>query len=67
MNEDYIDVTKLNEIHVNTYIKKADFIKMIENLNFVAIQNCNIDFITAFEYDGKDNKTIPRGFQIDIS
>lgn len=66
MENDFIDITKLNQIHVGSYMTKEKFVEMMNNLNYVAIDSANIHFITGFEYDAKENITRPRGFDINI-
>ena len=63
MNE-IIDITKLNQIHIDSYMTKQDFINMINNMKFTHIKNFDIELITGFEYNAKDNKTLPRGYNI---
>ena len=60
--EDFIDVTKLNKIHTESYMTKEEFIKMLENLNFTHIKDYEINLITGFEYNAEDNTTNTRGY-----
>lgn len=62
--EDFIDITKLNKIHIESYMSKQDFINMINNMKFTHIKNFDIDLITGFEYDAENNKTLTRGYNI---
>lgn len=62
--DEIIDITKLNQIHIDSYMSKQEFINLINNMKFTHIKNFDIDFITGFEYDTKDNKTLPRGYNI---
>lgn len=62
--EDFIDVTKLNYIHIESYMSKEEFIKMLENLHFTHIKDYDINVITGFEYNAKDNTTNTRGYNI---
>ena len=63
MNE-IIDITKLNQIHIDSYMTKQDFINMINNMKFTHIKEYDIDLITGFEYNVEENKTNPRGYNI---
>lgn len=62
--EDFIDITKLNNIHIESYMTKEEFIKMIESLRFTHIKEYDIDLITGFEYNAEENKTNTRGYNI---
>lgn len=64
--EDFIEIEKLNEIHCNSYIKKEEFMKMLENLRFVGIEKASLHFITGFEYNAKENITKTRGYDIEL-
>lgn len=61
-----IDCTKNVNIAPCTYLKKEDFINMIQNLNFTHIESASIKFITAFKFDVNDDKVHPKGFDIRI-
>lgn len=67
MENDFIDITKLNAIHVESYIKKENFIELLNNLKFDSIKSARIEFNTGYEYDAKENTTKTRGFEIEIS
>ena len=62
--DEIIDITKLNQIHIDSYMTKQDFINMINNMKFTHIKNFDIELITGFEYNAEDNKTLPRGYNI---
>lgn len=49
-----------------TYIKKETFIEILNKLDFYAIESANIEFITMFKLDDKENTVLPRGFKIEI-
>lgn len=49
-----------------TYIQKQQFIEMLQNLNFVAIEKASIDFITMYEIDAEKNEVKPKGFRIEL-
>ena len=52
-----------------SYVKKEDFIKMIENLNFTEIKNFSCEFITDYQIkkNDKDQKYVQTlGFDIRI-
>ena len=65
MEDEIIDVTKLNSIHIDSYMDKESFIKMLDNLKFTHVKTFDINLITGFEYDAKENKTNPKGFNIE--
>ena len=65
-SEEIIDCTKNVNIAPGTYLKKEDFINMIQNLNFTHIENASIKFITAFKFDANEDKVYPKGFEIKI-
>lgn len=53
----------------DSYIKKEDFVKMIENLNFTEIKNFTCEFITGYQIkkNDKDQKYVQTlGFEIRI-
>lgn len=49
-----------------TYIQKQQFIEMLQNLNFVAIERANIDFITMYKIDVEKDVIEPKGFKIEL-
>lgn len=55
-----------NKICENTYIQKQQFIEMLQNLNFVAIEKASIDFITMYEIDVEKDEVKPKGFRIEL-
>lgn len=55
-----------NKICENTYIQKQQFIEMLQNLNFVAIEKANIDFITMYQIDVEKDEIEPKGFRIEL-
>ena len=48
------------------YIQKQQFIEMLQNLNFVAIERADIDFITMYEIGSKKDVIEPKGFKIEL-
>lgn len=50
-----------------TYIQKQQFIEMLQNLNFVAIERANIDFITMYKIDAEKDVIEPKGFKMELS
>ena len=50
-----------------TFIQKQQFIEMLQNLNFVAIESANIDFITMYKIDVEKDVIEPKGFKIELS
>lgn len=69
-DKEYInnEIQKMPNLDVikNSYISKEKFIKMISELDFVCIEDCNIRFITGFVYDVNENKVNTRSYKIDI-
>lgn len=57
---------KNNLICEKTYIQKQQFIDMLQNLNFVAIERANIDFITMYKIDIEEDVIEPKGFKIEL-
>ena len=55
-----------NIICEKTYIQKQQFIEMLQNLNFVAIEKANIDFITMYKIDVEKDEIEPKGFRIEL-
>ena len=49
-----------------TYIQKQQFIEMLQNLNFVAIEKASIDFITMYQIDAEKDVIEPKGFRIEL-
>lgn len=57
---------KNNLICEKTYIQKQQFIEMLQNLNFVAIERANIDFITIYKIDVEKDVIEPKGFKLEL-
>ena len=55
-----------NIICEKTYIQKQQFIEMLQNLNFVAIEKASIDFITMYQIDVEKDEIEPKGFRIEL-
>ena len=55
-----------NKICEKTYIQKQQFIEMLQNLNFVAIEKASIDFITMYKIDVEKDEIEPKGFRIEL-
>ena len=48
--EDFEKIQQKNSlICEKTFVQKQQFIEMLQNLNFVAIEKASIDFITMFK------------------
>lgn len=54
------------DIIKNSYISKEKFISMINELDFICIEECDIRCITGFVYDGNENKVTTRSYKINI-
>ena len=55
-----------NKICEKTFIQKQQFIEMLQNLNFVAIEKASIDFITMYKIDVEKDEIEPKGFRIEL-
>lgn len=65
--EDFEKIQKeKNMICEKTYIQKQQFIEMLQNLNFVAIEKASIDFITMYQIDVEKDEIKPKGFRIEL-
>lgn len=62
--DEIIDITKINKIHIDSYMTKEEFINLMNNLKFTHIKEYDIDLITGFEYNAEKNETYPRGYEI---
>ena len=57
---------KNSSICEKTYIQKQQFIDMLQNLNFVAIERADINFITMYKIDIEKDVIEPKGFKIEL-
>ena len=65
--EDFEKIQQKNSlICEKTYVQKQQFIEMLQNLNFVAIEKASIDFITMYQIDVEKNEVEPKGFRIEL-
>ena len=65
--EDFEKIQQKNSlICEKTYVKKQQFIEMLQNLNFVAIEKASIDFITMYQIDAEKDTIEPKGFRIEL-
>lgn len=65
--ENFETIQKKNSaICENTYIQKEQFIEMLQNLNFVAVERVNIDFITMYKIDIEKDIIEPKGFKLEL-
>ena len=55
-----------SKICEKTFIQKQQFIEMLQNLNFVAIEKATIDFITMYKIDVEKDEVEPKGFRIEL-
>lgn len=65
--DDFVDITKINQPHIDSYMTKEEFVKMLENMRFVRIESAHIHFITGYQYEAEKNITKALGFDINIS
>ena len=54
-NKELLNDSLLIKAAKDSYIKKEDFIRMIENLNFTEIKNFECEFITGYQIKKNDN------------
>ena len=64
--KEFDEIKKLCKINQYQYIKKDEFIKLIENLRFYGIEKASLDLITCFEYDTKDNICKTKSYHIEL-
>ena len=65
--EDFEKIQQKNSlICEKTFVQKQQFIEMLQNLNFVAIEKANIDFITMFKINAEKDEIEPKGFRIEL-
>ena len=65
--EDFETIQQKNSlICEKTYIQKQQFIDMLQNLNFVAIERADINFITMYKIDIEKDVIEPKGFKIEL-
>ena len=68
-NRELLNDSILIKATKDSYVKKEDFIKMIENLNFTEIKNFTCEFITGYQVkiNDKNEKYVKSlGFEIRI-
>ena len=65
--ENFETIQKKNSaICENTYIQKEQFIEMLQNLKFVAIERADINFITMYKLDCEKDTIEPKGFKLEL-
>ena len=65
--EDFEKIQQKNSlICEKTFVQKQQFIEMLQNLNFVAIEKASIDFITMYNIDVEKDEVEPKGFRIEL-
>ena len=65
--EDFEKIQQKNSlICEKTFVQKQQFIEMLQNLDFVAIEKANIDFITMFKINAEKDEIEPKGFRIEL-
>lgn len=65
-NYNVFKTNELDKCSPITYIKKEQFIQLLQNLDFIAVESADIEFITAFLLDTEKNTINPKGFKISI-
>lgn len=65
--EDFEKIQQKNSlICEKTFVQKQQFIEMLQNLNFVAIEKASIDFITMYKINAEKDEIEPKGFRIEL-
>ena len=64
MEDEKIDITKIAEPKIISYMSKEEFITMLSNFHFTHIKDYEINLITGFEYDAKEDELHTRGYFI---
>ena len=62
-----MDVAERLKVIINSYVSKEEFLTILEQINFKAIENCNLDLITDFVYNSREDKIEKRSKNISIS
>lgn len=68
-NKELLNDSLLIKASKDSYLKKEDLIKMLENLNFTEVKDVNISFITGYKikYNDKNEKYVQTlGYNIRI-
>lgn len=55
MINEYVEEKEEIEKAKNSYINKEKFIALLQSLDFIAVKDVRIDFITGFTVNGKDD------------
>ncbi len=51
---------------INSYMKKEEFITMLQNIRFDYVEQADIYFITGFVYNDEKDELHKRGYRIEI-
>lgn len=62
-----IDVAERLKVTINSYMSKEELLSVLEQINFKAIESCNIDLITDFVYNSREDKIEKRSKNININ
>lgn len=62
-----IDVKERLKIVENSYMSKEELLTILEEINFKAIESCNLNLITDFVYDSSMDKITTRSMSININ
>lgn len=62
-----IDVAERLKTTINSYMSKEELLAILEKINFVAIESCNLDLITDFIYNASEDEIERRTKNITIN
>ena len=50
----------------NSYMSKEELLTILEKIDFIAVERCNVELITGFIYDASEDKITTRTKTINI-
>lgn len=62
-----LDVAERLKITINSYMSKEEFLTILQEINFKAIDTCNLELITDFIYNSNEDKIERRSMNININ
>lgn len=62
-----LDVAERLKITINSYMSKEEFLTILQEINFKAIDTCNLELITDFIYNSNEDKIEKRSMNININ
>lgn len=51
-----IDIAERLKTTINSYMSKEEFIKILEEINFIAVESGSLNLITGFLYNKSEDK-----------